>query len=205
MNNNVISGLWVALATPLNAQGHVDHPALVRHATWLLDQSCDGLVPFGTTGEGTSFSGAERLAAVEALLAGGIPASRIGLGAGCPAVPDSIALARGALALGLRHVLLLPPYFYRNVDAQGILGCVRAMASSSQASRTAAATSPVSGHFAPPRPMSRYWLAMKPTSPAHWPKGVPARSAAWPIWYPTWCGPCSTIHLPRARCAMRQA
>jgi 4-hydroxy-tetrahydrodipicolinate synthase len=120
MNNDCISGLWVALATPLTPHGHVDHAALVDHATWLLGQGCDGVVPFGTTGEGTSFSGAERLAAVQTLLSGGIQAERIGLGAGCPAVPDTIAITRGALSLGLHHVLLLPPYFYRNVDAKGI-------------------------------------------------------------------------------------
>jgi 4-hydroxy-tetrahydrodipicolinate synthase len=77
-------------------------------------------VLFGTTGEGTSFSAAERLATVEALLKAGIPASRMGLGAGFPALTDSVALTRSALALGLRHMLLLPPYFYRDASAEGI-------------------------------------------------------------------------------------
>jgi 4-hydroxy-tetrahydrodipicolinate synthase len=115
-----IGGLWVALATPLDAGGGVDQAVLTRHARWLLGQGCDGLVLFGTTGEGTSFSAAERLASAEALLGAGIAPERIGLGAGYPAIPDSIALTRQALGLGLRHVLLLPPYFYRDVGTQGI-------------------------------------------------------------------------------------
>jgi 4-hydroxy-tetrahydrodipicolinate synthase len=118
--SDVISGLWVALPTPLTEAGLVDHAALVRHAQWLLTEGADGFVPFGTTGEGTSFSAAERLATVEAMLAAGIDAGRIGLGAGFPALPDAVALTRSALSLGLRHVLLLPPYFYRDVTAQGI-------------------------------------------------------------------------------------
>ncbi len=115
-----IRGLWVAIATPLDADGGVNHAALARHALNLLAQGCDGLVPFGTTGEGPMFSGAERFAAVEAMLKAGVSADRIALGTGCPAITDSMELTRGALALGLRHVLLLPPYFYRDVDAQGI-------------------------------------------------------------------------------------
>lgn len=118
--SDTIRGLWVALATPLAADGSVDHAAMVRHAKGLMDAGCDGIVPFGTTGEGTSFSAGERLAATEALLAGGIAAGRIGLGVGCPAITDTVALTRGALGLGLHHVLMLPPYYYRDVDAQGV-------------------------------------------------------------------------------------
>lgn len=125
--SNAITGLWVALATPLDATGAVDHGALVRHVRFLMERGCDGVVPFGTTGEGTSFSGLERLAAVEALLAAGIPAAQIGLGTGTPAIPDSVALTRAALGLGLTHVLVLPPYFYRDVTEAGIVDAFAAI------------------------------------------------------------------------------
>jgi 4-hydroxy-tetrahydrodipicolinate synthase len=98
----------------------VDHVRLARHVFQLFAKKVDGVVLFGTTGEGASFSAAERLATVEALLKAGIPASRMGLGSGFPALTDSVALTRSALGLGLRHMLLLPPYFYRDVSAEGI-------------------------------------------------------------------------------------
>src|SRR5271155_126835 len=101
--SDVIRGLWVAMATPLDAEGAVDHAALVRHGRWLFEQGCDGLVPFGTTGEGPSFSAAERLGAIEALLNAGVPAEQIAPGTGCPAVPDTVSLTRGVMALGLTH------------------------------------------------------------------------------------------------------
>lgn len=118
---NAVAGLWVALATPLDATGAVDHGALARHVRLLMERGCDGVVPFGTTGEGTSFSASERLAAVEALLAAGIPAERIGLGTGMPAIPDAVALTKAALSLGLAHALVLPPYFYRDVTEAGLV------------------------------------------------------------------------------------
>jgi len=117
---DAIRGFWVATPTPLSAEGTVDHVRLAQHALRLFAKGIDGVVLFGTTGEGASFSALERLATVEALLKSGIPASRIGLGGGFPALTDSIALTKSALGLGLRHVLMLPPYFHRDATAEGI-------------------------------------------------------------------------------------
>src|SRR5690349_11433845 len=103
-----IEGMWAAMATPLLGDGAVDHALLIRHAQRLLGRGCDGLVPFGTTGEGTSFSSNERLRAVQAMLDAGIAPARIALGAGYPSIPDAVGLIRGALGLGLQHVLVLP-------------------------------------------------------------------------------------------------
>ena len=115
-----ITGLWAAMTTPIAADGQVDHPALVTHAKFLTENGCDGLVPFGTTGEGTSFSAREKLAATEALLNAGIPAGQIALGTGCPAIPDTVALTRDMMGLGLTHAMILPPYYYRDVSEQGL-------------------------------------------------------------------------------------
>ncbi len=117
---DTINGLWVAMATPLDADHAVDHPSLVRHGLWLMAQGCDGLVPFGTTGEGPSFSIGERVKATEALLNAGIPAGKIAIGTGCPAIPDTVALTRQVMALGLTHALILPPYFFRAAPPEGI-------------------------------------------------------------------------------------
>lgn len=115
-----IRGFWIATPTPLAADGAVDHASLARHVFGLFAQGVDGVVIFGTTGEGTSFSAAERIATVEALLKAGVAPSRIGLGGGFPALTDTIALSRTVLGLGLTHVLMLPPYFYRDVTPDGI-------------------------------------------------------------------------------------
>jgi 4-hydroxy-tetrahydrodipicolinate synthase len=108
------------MTTPLDADGNVDHALLARHGAFLLANGCDGLVPFGTTGEGTSFSAAEKLAAVETLLKSGVPADRIALGTGCPAIPDTVQLTRDMMGLGLVHAMILPPYYYRGVTEEGI-------------------------------------------------------------------------------------
>ncbi|MGY8711202.1 dihydrodipicolinate synthase family protein [Bradyrhizobium sp. 18BD] len=115
-----IRGFWVASATPLLADGGVDSAKLAAHAKKLFGKGVDGVVLFGTTGEGTSFNVAERVATIEAVLKAGIAPERIGIGGGFPAISDSIALTRAVLGLGLRHVLYLPPYFDRGVSPEGI-------------------------------------------------------------------------------------
>ena len=115
-----ISGLWAAMATKLHADASLDIPGTVRHGQWLLANGCDGLVPFGTTGEGPSFSGAERLATTEAFLKAGIAADRIALGTGTASIPDTVEITKGMLALGVTKAMVLPPFYFRDVDAQGI-------------------------------------------------------------------------------------
>ncbi len=116
MQTDSISGFWVASATPVDAGGNVDFSLLADHAQFLFDQGCEGLVMFGTSGEGASFTAKERLATMEFLMGRGIPADRLSVGTGFPSIGDSVAATRDALAMGLRHVLLLPPYFYRDAD-----------------------------------------------------------------------------------------
>jgi 4-hydroxy-tetrahydrodipicolinate synthase len=115
-----IRGFWVASATPLATDGSVDSAKLAAHAKQLFGKGVDGVVLFGTTGEGTSFNVTERVATIEAVLKAGVAPERIGIGGGFPAISDSIALTRAVLGLGLRHVLLLPPYFDRSVSPEGI-------------------------------------------------------------------------------------
>lgn len=117
---DAIRGFWVATPTPLTAEGAADPVRLADHALRLFKKGVNGVVVFGTTGEGTSFNVAERIATVEGLLKAGIAADRIGVGGGFPAISDSIALTRSVLSLGLRHVLVLPPYFDRSISAEGI-------------------------------------------------------------------------------------
>jgi 4-hydroxy-tetrahydrodipicolinate synthase len=116
-----IHGFWVAATTPLDATGQIDTALLGDHARSLFAQGCDGVVLFGTTGEGTSFSAVERIALVRALLDQGIAPERLALGVGFPAIHDAVGLCRVALAFGLTQVLALPPYFYRDVTEDGLV------------------------------------------------------------------------------------
>jgi 4-hydroxy-tetrahydrodipicolinate synthase len=114
-------GIWPALLTPLDSNLDINIPAFAKHALNLLDAGCVGVTPFGTTGEGPSFSVAERMAAIDGLIAGGVPAGRILVSTSCAALPDVVALTRHAVQAGAFGVLLLPPFFLKGVPDQGVI------------------------------------------------------------------------------------
>ena len=119
-----LPGIWPALLTPLNADFTIDHPRFAALAQGLLAAGCGGVTPFGTTGEGPSFSAAERIAAVEALVDSGVPANRILVHTSAAALPDAVALTRHATRLGAWGSLLLPPFYFKGVSDAGIVDAI---------------------------------------------------------------------------------
>ena len=119
------SGIWPALLTPLDEHLNIDIRAFAAHSRALLSAGCTGVTPFGTTGEGPSFTVAERLAALEGLAAGGVAAGRILVSTSCAALPDAVSLTRHAVQLGAFGCLLLPPFFLKGVPDQGIINAYR--------------------------------------------------------------------------------
>ncbi len=112
--------LYVPAVTPFLPDLSVDHAGLVQIAQMLLEDGADGLAPFGTTSEATSMSVPERMAALESLVKGGIDPARLIPGTGCAALPDTIALTRHALDLGVKGTLTLPPFYYKPVTDEGV-------------------------------------------------------------------------------------
>lgn len=119
-----LKGILAATLTPLYPDGRVDRALLVRHCRWLLDNGCDGLSILGTTGEGNSFTVDERLAIFEELAEARIPGSALLPGTGCCALPDAVRLSRRAVEIGAAGVLLLPPFYYKNVSDDGVFAFV---------------------------------------------------------------------------------
>lgn len=113
-------GVWAALATPLDGDNGLDAAGLAAHAVSLLASGCDGVAPFGTTGEGPSFSVPERQAGLEALLSAGVRPDRIVAGIGAAALGDAVTLARHALSVGVSRFLMLPPFYFKEVGDDGV-------------------------------------------------------------------------------------
>jgi 4-hydroxy-tetrahydrodipicolinate synthase len=114
------NGVYAAVLTPFDDAGAPDSGALTLHCRWLLANGCDGLSVLGTTGEANSLSVDERLAVLDRLVSGGIPAPVLLPGTGCCAVPDTVRLTRRAVELGCAGVLMLPPFYYKGVSEEGL-------------------------------------------------------------------------------------
>ena len=97
-----------------------DRSRLVRHCKWLLRQGCRALAVFGTTSEANSLSVDEREGLLAALLENGIGAESLLPGTGCCAIPDTVRLTKAAVRAGCPGVLVLPPFYYKDVSDEGL-------------------------------------------------------------------------------------
>lgn len=117
-----LRGVYAAALTPLNSDfspGFDQLPAFLR---FLAERGCHGALLMGTTGEGTSFSGRERLDALRAALSirSDLPEFRLLLGVGSPSLQDTVEMTRAAFELGADGVVSLPPYYYQKVTDDGL-------------------------------------------------------------------------------------
>ena len=67
-----LSGIYPAALTPMHENGNCNARALADHCKDLIDRGCSGVVLFGATGEGPSFSVEERKEALKTVIALGI-------------------------------------------------------------------------------------------------------------------------------------
>ncbi|MDA0351627.1 MAG: dihydrodipicolinate synthase family protein [Chloroflexi bacterium] len=113
-------GVWSPVLTPVDSEYGVDAARFLEQARWVLEQGCHGLALFGTTSEANSFSVEERMALLDAAIAGGIPADRLMVGTGCCAFPDSVRLTEHAVSHEVHRVLMLPPFYYKGMSDEGL-------------------------------------------------------------------------------------
>lgn len=101
----------MAVVTPMTPEREVDLPRLRAHATWLVEEGVDVLMPCGTTGEGATLSPDEQAQVVEACVEAAEGRVPVFAGAGSSRTETARSLARGARKAGAQGVLCVtPPY-----------------------------------------------------------------------------------------------
>jgi 4-hydroxy-tetrahydrodipicolinate synthase len=113
-------GVFCAALTPLDADLAPDHGVFVQHCRHLLSEGCDGIAMLGTTGEANSFSATERKALIENVVHAGIAPSKLLPGTGVAALTETVDLTRHALSLGVTTVVMLPPFYYKDISDEGL-------------------------------------------------------------------------------------
>ena len=114
-----MEGALAPVLTPVTTDYRPDAGRLLEHCRWLLSQDC-GLAVFGTNSEGTSLGVEEKIELLDYLIEHEIPPQRMMPGSGFPALRDTIRLSRHAAKLGCGGVLMLPPYYYKDVGDDGL-------------------------------------------------------------------------------------
>lgn len=114
-------GLNCALSTPFTETGHIDVKRMVAHARWVLDNGCDGITVFGTTGEGASIGIGGRHQALAALEAAGLDMrGQVIAGVSAASVHDAVEQARAAYSANCRGLLMAPPFYFGGASDDGL-------------------------------------------------------------------------------------
>jgi 4-hydroxy-tetrahydrodipicolinate synthase len=114
-----LRGGLAPVVTPFKDDLSPDPQRFIRHCQWLLSQNC-GLAVFGTNSEANSMSAEERVTLLDALFAAGIDPSRMMPGTGCCSITETVQLTAHAVKHGCAGVLMLPPFYYKDVSEEGL-------------------------------------------------------------------------------------
>ncbi|MBL8588512.1 MAG: dihydrodipicolinate synthase family protein [Methylobacteriaceae bacterium] len=105
----------------MRKDGSINLQALARHARWTLEHGCDSVTLFGTTGEGASLSLRDRSAMLGAALGAGLdPARQLLAGVTATSLDDAADQASLAYDAGCRGILLMPPFYFKDVSDDGL-------------------------------------------------------------------------------------
>lgn len=113
------SGVFAPVVMPFERDLSVNARRLVGQCKWLLTQNV-GIAVFGTNSEANSLSVDEKIDLLDQLINAGIDPSRLMPGTGLCAFPDTVRLTEHATRLGCSGVLMLPPFYYKDVSDDGL-------------------------------------------------------------------------------------
>src|SRR5438477_1304194 len=104
------SGVIPAITTPFREDLTVDHEFLAKHAKWMIDSGCSGIVSLGSLGEGATLEFDEKVAVLQTL----VRTTRAPVAAAISALSTAAAvhLAKKAEEAGCSGLMVLPPYVY---------------------------------------------------------------------------------------------
>lgn len=115
------TGVITPVLTPFNDDLSVAEDLYLSHCARVLDAGSHFLAPFGTTGEATSVTIAERKRMLELLISENVAEpEQLIPGTGLCALDETVDLTRHAVELGCAAVMTLPPFYYVNASDEGL-------------------------------------------------------------------------------------
>jgi dihydrodipicolinate synthase/N-acetylneuraminate lyase len=105
-------GVLPAMTTPFDAALNVDYAFLERHARWMLENGCTGLVALGSLGEGATLEHTEKIAILKTMVKAADGRKPVVAAISALSTANAVRIAQEAEAAGCEGLLVLPPYVY---------------------------------------------------------------------------------------------
>ena len=111
-NNMKWAGVIPAITTAFKPDLGVDHEFIARHARWLVENGCTGIVALGSLGESATLRFDEKVAILKTILAALDGKAPVVAGIASLSTMEAVELARTAERIGCSGLMVLPPYVY---------------------------------------------------------------------------------------------
>ena len=108
------AGVMPATTTSFDEKLNIDHDFVARHAKWLIDNGCTGIVTPGSLGESATLSFDEKLAIWKTVV--DAVGNRVPVVAAIASLStaEAVRLAERAADTGCSGLMVLPPYVYKS-------------------------------------------------------------------------------------------
>ena len=106
-------GVMPAMTTGLDRKLNIDHKFVAKHAKWMVDAGCTGIVTPGSLGEGNTLRFEEKVALWQTVV--GAVGARVPVVAAIAALStaEAVDLAKAAADAGCEGLMVLPQYVYK--------------------------------------------------------------------------------------------
>jgi len=105
-------GVIPAMTTSFKADLSVDHAFIAKHARWMVDHGCAGIVSLGSLGESATLRFDEKVAILKTIVGALKGKAPVVAGIASLSTAEAIELARAAQNAGCSGLMVLPPYVY---------------------------------------------------------------------------------------------
>lgn len=107
------TGVMPAMTTAFHPDLTIDHAFVARHAAWLIENGCKGIVCLGSLGEAATLGFAEKLSVLKTVLAALDGKAPVVAAISALSTADAVELAKAAYDAGCSGLMILPPYVYK--------------------------------------------------------------------------------------------
>jgi len=107
------TGVMPAMTTAFDKEFNVDHPFVARHAQWLVENGCTGIICLGSLGESPTLTFQEKIEILNTVIAAIDGKAPVVAAISALSTAEAVELAKAAHAAGCSGLMILPPYVYR--------------------------------------------------------------------------------------------
>ena len=108
------AGVMPATTTAFDEKLNIDHDFVAKHASWLIDNGCTGIVTPGSLGESATLSFDEKVAIWKTVIDAVGSRAPVVAAIASLSTAEAVRLAQQAADVGCSGLMVLPPYVYKS-------------------------------------------------------------------------------------------